>query len=135
MPRLLLDACQEAVSQRNFVVHRVGLEAMVGSVYAFCEDLHGVEAVMLDENYRSNATLVGFSLEAGYRRTLSPYSPDLKLHLPSPLPTDRPDDWPGSTGRPSGRRCSTQSTRPRASSTLRAGAAGGTSSRPTPRPR
>jgi DNA replication ATP-dependent helicase Dna2 len=67
---------------------------MVGSVYAFCEDLHGVEAVMLDENYRSNATLVRFSLEAGYRRTLSSYSPNLRLSLASLLPTDRPDDWP-----------------------------------------
>ena len=72
----------------------LGLEAMVGSVYTFCEDLHGVEAVMLDENYRSNATLVDFSLEAGYRRTLSSYSPDLRLSLSSPLPTDEPDDWP-----------------------------------------
>lgn len=73
----------------------LGLEAMVGSVYAFCEDLHGVDAVMLDENYRSNATLVDFSLEAGYRRTLSSFSPNLRLSLTSSLPTDEPDDWPG----------------------------------------
>jgi hypothetical protein len=72
----------------------LGLKAMVGSVYSFCEDLHGVEAEMLDQNYRSNATLVGFSLEAGYRRTLSSYSPNLRLNLVSPLPVDEPEGWP-----------------------------------------
>lgn len=72
----------------------LGLEDMVGSVYAFCEDFHGVEPVMLDINYRSNSTLVGFSLEAGYQRTLSSYSPDLRLNLLEPLPDSRPKDWP-----------------------------------------
>lgn len=72
----------------------LGLENMVGSVYLFCENFHGVEPVMLDVNYRSNSTLVGFSLEAGYRRTLSSYSPGLKLNLLEPLPDTRPEDWP-----------------------------------------
>src|SRR3712207_7581417 len=34
-----------------------------------------------------------FTLEAGYRRTLSSYSPNLRLSFASPLPTNRPDDW------------------------------------------
>ncbi|QIN77516.1 AAA family ATPase [Rubrobacter marinus] len=72
----------------------LSLEDMVGSVYAFCENFHGVEPVMLDINYRSNSTLVEFSLEAGYRRTLSSYSPDLRLNLLKPLPNDKPEDWP-----------------------------------------
>jgi hypothetical protein len=73
-----------------------GLEAMVGSVYTFCTEAHGLEghAVMLDENYRSNRTLVRFSLNAGYRATLSSYSPDLKLHLLEALPQGPPPDWP-----------------------------------------
>ncbi|ABG04749.1 Superfamily I DNA and RNA helicases and helicase subunits-like protein [Rubrobacter xylanophilus DSM 9941] len=74
----------------------LGLEAMVGSVYAFCADCHGVEPVMLDVNYRSNATLVGFSLEAGYEPTLRSHSPDLRLNLLEPLPKERPEGWPAS---------------------------------------
>ncbi len=72
----------------------LGLEDMVGSVYAFCENFHGVEPVMLDINYRSNSTLVEFSLEAGYRRTLTSYSPDLRLNLLELLPDTQPEDWP-----------------------------------------
>lgn len=74
----------------------LGLEGMVGSVYAFCEDIHGIGPVMLDVNYRSNATLVEFSLEAGYERTLRSYSPDLRLNLAKPLPEERPGSWPAS---------------------------------------
>lgn len=69
---------------------------MFGSVYAFCEDFHGVEPVELDQNYRSNSTLVEFSFEAGYEPTLSSYSPDLKLNLLEPLPDARPENWPAS---------------------------------------
>lgn len=71
-----------------------GLEDHVGSVYTYCELRHGVPSVMLDLNYRSNATLVGFSLRAGYRRELSAYSPDLELDLVSALPAEAPADWP-----------------------------------------
>src|SRR5205807_7871190 len=35
-----------------------GLEAVVGPVYTFFTGLHRVEPVMLEDNYRSNATLV-----------------------------------------------------------------------------
>ena len=72
----------------------LGLEGMVGSVYSFCQDFHGVEPVMLDVNYRSNDTLVEFSLEAGYERTLSSHSPDLRLNLLEPLPGTWPEGWP-----------------------------------------
>lgn len=73
-----------------------GLEGTVGSVYGFCREVHAVPEVMLEENYRSNTTLVEFSLNAGYERTLRSYSPDLRLNLLSPLPTARPADWPSS---------------------------------------
>lgn len=71
-----------------------GIEAMVGSVYGYLADLHGVPSVMLEENYRSNAEIVGFTRRAGYRDTLRAWSPSLALNLVSPLPTSRPSDWP-----------------------------------------
>lgn len=74
----------------------LGLEAMVGSIYTFCKELHEVPDQMLDVNYRSNSTLVEFSLSAGYEASLTSYSPDLRLHLLRPLPTTRPTRWPAS---------------------------------------
>jgi hypothetical protein len=71
-----------------------GLEAMVGSVYAFCRDFHRVPDVMLDINYRSNHTLVEFARHAGYRSTLSSWSPNLRLNLLTPVPTAAPSGWP-----------------------------------------
>lgn len=72
----------------------LGLETMVGSVYAFCEQFHQIPPLMLNENYRSNATLVQFSLNTGYQNTLTSYSPDLRLHLlPTNLSTP-PANWP-----------------------------------------
>ena len=74
----------------------LGLEAHVGSIYVYCAEAHGVPPVMLEENYRSNATLVELAHAAGYGRTLRSYSPDLRLHLLAPLPTVQPADWPAS---------------------------------------
>jgi len=71
-----------------------GLESMVGSIYAYLADRHGVPAVMLEENYRSNAGIVGFIRRAGYGAALRAWSPDLSLSLLSPVPTERPADWP-----------------------------------------
>ncbi|MBI3979160.1 MAG: ATP-binding protein [Chloroflexi bacterium] len=71
-----------------------GLEAMVGSIYAFCESVHGLTPIMLTESYRSNATLVAFAHRAGYLSGLRSYSPDLRLHFVQPLPGSRPADWP-----------------------------------------
>ena len=72
----------------------VGLENMVGPIYVFGSEFHQVPDVMLNENYRSNSTLVEFSHNAGYRSTLSSYSPDLRLSLLQPLPDTPPADWP-----------------------------------------
>jgi superfamily I DNA and/or RNA helicase len=78
-------------------IHRadppLGLEAMVGSIYAFCK-AQGVMPVMLDENYRSGATLVEFAHLAGYGPGVRSHSPELRLHLVGPLPTVRPGTWP-----------------------------------------
>ena len=72
------------------------LEAVVGSVYTFMTGHHGLDPNSLDVNYRSNATIVEFAKQAGYRKALGAHSPDLKLHLPGGLPPQAPADWPTS---------------------------------------
>jgi hypothetical protein len=66
---------------------------MVGSIYTFCK-AQGVAPVMLDENYRSGATLVEFARLAGYEPGLRSDSPELRLHLVEPLPTVQPEAGP-----------------------------------------
>lgn len=73
----------------------VGLEAMVGSVYSFFEQLHQVQPAILEENYRSNRVIVELAHEAGYDRSLKSYSPDMRIDVVSPFPTDQaPAGWP-----------------------------------------
>src|SRR5581483_5611428 len=45
-------------------------------------------------NYRSNATLVTFSLNAGYQSGLSSFSPDLRLNLLTSFSASQPSNWP-----------------------------------------
>lgn len=73
----------------------VGLEAMVGSVYSFFEQLHQVQPAILEENYRSSRVIVELAHEAGYDRSLSSFSPDLRIDVVSPFPTvSPPTGWP-----------------------------------------
>jgi len=75
----------------------VGLEAMVGSVYTFFEQLHQVQPSILEENYRSNRVIVELAHEAGYDRSLTSYSPDLRIDMLTPIPTTAPPTgWPQS---------------------------------------
>ena len=73
-----------------------GLEAMVGSVYVFFEALHQVRPAVLEENYRSNSSIVQLAHEAGYERSLTSYSPDLRLDILAPFPATEPAGWPQS---------------------------------------
>ena len=73
-----------------------GLEGMVGSVYSFWRENHGVRESALEINYRSNETIVFFAGNAGYASTLASNSPDLAIELVSPLPTTPPAQWPQS---------------------------------------
>jgi hypothetical protein len=59
--------------------------------------MHGLDKHMLTVNYRSNAAIVTFSLQAGYESTLTAHSPGLAMHLLDPLPTGvtPPPRWPG----------------------------------------
>jgi hypothetical protein len=74
----------------------IGLENLVGSVYAFYQQRHGVPESPLDVNYRSNNTLVEFARQSGYHATLSSHSPHLRVDLLQPLPTHQPANWPAS---------------------------------------
>lgn len=74
----------------------VGLEAMVGSIFQFFTEMHGLEPAILQENYRSNKSIIELGYEAGYPASLTSYSPDLCLNIINPLHTSRtpPSDWP-----------------------------------------
>lgn len=70
------------------------LESIVGSVYSFWRNVHGVPESALGVNYRSNDTIVSFGHEAGYASALTSHSPDLSLDFVSPFPQTRPNGWP-----------------------------------------
>ena len=70
------------------------LEGLVGSVYGFWQEEHGVQESRLEINYRSNAVLVSFAREAGYALSLASQSPNLSIKLTSPLPQSTPSQWP-----------------------------------------
>jgi DNA replication ATP-dependent helicase Dna2 len=73
----------------------VGLETMVGSVYEFFERVHQVQPAVLQENYRSNCTIVELAHEAGYVRSLRSFSPDLRIDIVTALPVATPPTgWP-----------------------------------------
>ena len=72
------------------------LEGLVGSVYVFWKEVHGVQESSLEINYRSNSALVSFAREAGYASTLLSQSPNLSMELTSPLPQSSPSQWPSS---------------------------------------
>ena len=75
----------------------VGLEAMVGSIYVFFEQIHQVQPAILEENYRSNRAIVELAHEAGYNRSLTSYSPDMQIDVISPFPAAAsPAEWPQS---------------------------------------
>lgn len=74
----------------------VGTEHLVGSLYQFLSEHHGILSKPLEENYRSNKEVVALAHQAKYPPALHPYSPDLRLDLLSPLPTGTapPRGWP-----------------------------------------
>jgi hypothetical protein len=55
-----------------------GLEALVGSIYGFLHDWHGVVDTPLTTNYRSNSEIVTLTQRAGYPATLTAHSPNLR---------------------------------------------------------
>jgi hypothetical protein len=74
----------------------LGLESMVGSIYNFFREIHQIDQSVLRINYRSNSTIVNFTHEAGYDRSLESYSPDLCLNIVEEFPSGScpPGGWP-----------------------------------------
>ena len=71
----------------------VGLETMVGSVYSYFHEYHGVDHEMLETNYRSNDVIVDFVKTAGYRTELTARYPRLLLGTDATL-RSKPPNWP-----------------------------------------
>ncbi|WP_413354563.1 AAA domain-containing protein [Microbacterium sp. 1P06AB] len=70
----------------------LGLEAMVGSIYDFFAVGHGVPAVELHNNYRSNTSIVDLARRAGYPAQLQAIRPDRRIAYASEA--DGREDWP-----------------------------------------
>jgi DNA replication ATP-dependent helicase Dna2 len=74
----------------------LGLEALVGPVFNFYQQHHGLTPERLEENYRSNQAIIDLTHTAGYATSLTAKSPKLRLHLSQSLPTGPtpPVGWP-----------------------------------------
>ena len=74
----------------------VGLESMVGPVFSYFQDRFSLAPCVLTDNYRSCSQITEFGYEAGYRRTLNAYSPDMTINIISPLSatSNPPSNWP-----------------------------------------
>ena len=72
----------------------VGLETMVGSIYSYFHEYHGIDHEMLETNYRSNNVIVDFVKTAGYRTELTARHPRLRLGADAAL-RSKPHNWPG----------------------------------------
>ncbi|XWW47711.1 DNA2/NAM7 family helicase [Fibrella sp. USSR17] len=71
-----------------------GFENLLGSVYSFAQKHHGIVPKDLEINYRSSDMLVELTKMAGYKSSLTSYSPDLRISLATPMPTTKPINWP-----------------------------------------
>lgn len=74
------------------------MEALVGSVYSFIREVHGVAPIMLNRNYRSNETIVQFVRSADYDTDLTAVTPARRLPIQAPFATTKPADWPSHLG-------------------------------------
>lgn len=73
----------------------LGLEPLVGSVFAFFQDWHQVAPDALTINYRSNAEIVDLARLAGYPASLQPAHPHLRVAWhQAPSLSARPGGWP-----------------------------------------
>ncbi len=72
------------------------LEYVVGPLFTYLRDRHNLQPMVLEENYRSNHTIVDFAHAADYPLSLRAVSPALELNLLSPLHAggNPPPSWP-----------------------------------------
>jgi len=71
-----------------------GMEHLVGPVFSYFIEHHALPTLALDDNYRSNGSIVEFVRQAGYSSNLNAHFHDLELNLSTPVPTTRPCNWP-----------------------------------------
>jgi hypothetical protein len=74
------------------------LENLVGPIFTYFSERHHLQpkVEVLEENYRSNSTIVDLAYVAGYPRRLHAFSPDLEINLVHTPPTTQPTGWPAS---------------------------------------
>jgi hypothetical protein len=71
------------------------LETLVGPIFTYFTERHHIAAEVLEENYRSNSTIVDLAHLAEYPPTLHAFSPNLEINLLQPPPTAQsPVGWP-----------------------------------------
>lgn len=72
----------------------LNLENLVGPVFTYFSIRHSLHPEVLDENYRSNTTVVELAHIADYPPSLHAFSPDLEINLLHPPATAQPAVWP-----------------------------------------
>jgi DNA replication ATP-dependent helicase Dna2 len=74
----------------------LGLEIMVGPLFSYLQERHGLTPCVLQINYRSSTAMVELAYAADYPRSLSAYSPDLQMEFVSlPPSSQNPSNlWP-----------------------------------------
>jgi hypothetical protein len=72
------------------------LENLVGPIFTYFSERHLIVTEVLEENYRSNTTIVELAHLANYPPTLHAFSPNLEIHLLHATPTTEPAGWPAS---------------------------------------
>jgi hypothetical protein len=78
----------------------VSLETLVGSIYSFFRDWHGIADSPLTINYRSNSEIVALARRAGYPALLTAHNPGLRIRYTSngaalAASPVAPSGWPG----------------------------------------
>ena len=72
----------------------LGLEELVGPIFTYFSERHGIHSEVLEENYRSNGAIVDLAHIAEYPPSLHAFSPNLEINLLQTPPTTRPTAWP-----------------------------------------
>ena len=70
------------------------LENLVGPIFTYFSERHHIAPEVLEENYRSNNTIVELAHLADYPPTLHAFSPNLEINLLHAPPTTQPAAWP-----------------------------------------
>lgn len=70
------------------------LTDLVGPIFSFFSARHGLSTEILEENYRSNESIVELAHVANYPQSLHSFSPGIEVNLLQALATTQPPGWP-----------------------------------------